>query len=60
MFRDICSEIYVFSEYGEWDNEYERSNSAVVCLAKLLGFTAGGCMRAYEDIYELRDEEFRS
>ena len=24
MFRDICSKIYVFLEYGEWDNEYER------------------------------------
>jgi len=25
-----------------------------VCLAKLLGFTTKGCMRAYKGIYELR------
>ena len=24
MFRDMGSKIYVFSEYGEWDNEYMR------------------------------------
>ena len=24
MFRDMGSKIYVFSEYGEWDNEYKR------------------------------------
>ena len=29
-----------FSKYGEWENEYMRGNSVVVCLAMLLGFTA--------------------
>ena len=24
MFRDMGSKIYVFSKYGEWDNEYKR------------------------------------
>ena len=48
IFRDMGSKIYVSSEYGEWDNEKKRGNSVVVCLTKLLGFSAGGCMRAYE------------
>ena len=30
-----------FSEYGDWENEYMRGNSVVVCLAMLLGFTVG-------------------
>ena len=30
-----------FSKYGEWENEYMRGNSVVVCLAMLLGFTVG-------------------
>ena len=42
------NKIYVFLEYGEWENEYKRGNSIVVCLAKLLRFSAGGCMKAYE------------
>ena len=24
VYRDMGSKIYVFSEYGEWDNEYKR------------------------------------
>ena len=47
IFRDIGSKIDVFSEYGEWDNEY-KSNGVVVYLAKLLRFSTGGCMRAYK------------
>ena len=48
MFRDIGSKIDVFFEYGEWENKYKRGNSVVVCLAMLLGFSAEGCMRAYD------------
>ena len=48
MFRDMGSKINVFSEYEEWKNEYKKSNSVVVCLAMLLGFSAGGWKRAYE------------
>ena len=48
MFRDIGSKIKVFFEYGEWENEYEKSNGVVVCLAMLLRFSARGWMRAYE------------
>ena len=48
IFRDMGSKIYASSEYGEWDNENKRGNSVVVCLTKLLGFSAGGGMRAYE------------
>ena len=48
MFRDIGSKIEVFFEYGEWENENERSNGVVVCLVMLLGFIAGGLIRAYE------------
>ena len=48
MFRDMGSKINVFSEYGEWENEYKRSNSVVVCLAMFLGFSAEGWIRAYE------------
>ena len=48
IFRDMGSKIYVSSEYGEWDNENKRGNSVVVCLTKLLGFSAGGCMKANE------------
>ena len=54
------SKINVFSEYGEWENEYEKSNGGVVCLVMLPGFSAEGWMRAYEGIYELRAEEFSS
>ena len=46
MFRDIGSEIDVFSEYGARENEYEKRNGVVVCLVILLGFFAGGWMRA--------------
>ena len=60
MFRDIGGKINVFSEYGEWENEYEKSNGVVVCLAMLLGFSVRGCMRANKGIYELRAEEFNS
>ena len=60
MFRDIDGKINVFFEYGEWENEYEKSNGGVVCLVMLLGFSVEGWMRAYEGIYELRAEEFSS
>ena len=30
-------------------NKYKRSNNVVVCLAMLLGFFAGGCMKAHEE-----------
>ena len=48
MFRDIGSRIDVFSTYGKWENEYKKSNSVVVCLAMLLGFSAKWWIRAYE------------
>ena len=38
----------VFSEYEEWESEYKKSNSVVVCLAMLLGFSAEWWIRAYE------------
>ena len=60
MFRDIGSKINVFSEYVEWENEYEKSNGVVGCLVMLLGFSARGWTRAYEGIYELRAKEFSS
>ena len=39
--------IDVFSEYGEWENEYKNSSSVVVCLA-MLGFSIGGWIKAKE------------
>ena len=48
MFRNIGSKINVFSKYGEWENEYKKSNGIVVCLVMLLGFSTEGWMRAYE------------
>ena len=48
MFRDMGSKIDVFSKYEEWEHEYKRSNSVVVCLAMLLGFSVGGRIKAYE------------
>ena len=54
------SKIDIFSKYGEWENEYKKSNGVVVCLAMLLGFSTGGWIRAYEGNYELRAEKFSS
>ena len=48
MFRDMSSKIDVFSEYEEWEHEYKRSNSVVVCLTMLLEFSAGEWIKAYE------------
>ena len=48
MFRDIGSKIDVFFEYEEWENEYKRSNSVVVCLAMLMRFSARGWVKVYE------------
>ena len=48
VFGDMSSKIDVFSEYREWENEYEKSNNIVMCLAMLLRFSIGGWLRAYE------------
>ena len=53
MKREICledmgSKIDVFSECGEWENEYKKSNGVIVCLAMLLIFSIGGWIKAYE------------
>ena len=60
MFRDMGSKIDVFLEYREWENEYKRSNSVVVCLAMLIGFSIGGWIRAYERQLWAKAEEFSS
>ena len=60
MFRDMGSKIDVFSKYEEWEHEYKRSNSVVVCLAKLLGFSVGIVWGLMKGICELKTEEFSS
>ena len=44
----MSNKIDVFSEFGEWENEYKKSNGVVVCLTMLLGFSARGWIKAYE------------
>ena len=48
VFGDMGNKRNVFSEYEEWESEYKKSNSVVVCLAMLLGFSAEWWIRAYE------------
>ena len=55
MFRNMGNKIYVFSEYGEWDNEYKRvivcsvfSNAAGIYYSRMYE-GLWGCMKAYEE-----------